>query len=229
MRAKSPSERRTTVDSLTQKMTKNWCTIKLAFISTWHYSLCIYRNFIFRIYSTFERWEVFKTNWIFRWIRFAGTICIREFKSLCSVGLTLTTAISLFDRLQWGVILSSETEIYLTSIERLLEYAKLEPEPSLGIGFNLIQIDIYLFILESYKVNDQKQEKLKFNKKNARNKLNSILFDDKPSPTNNNFSKEGEVCFENFDFNYFTDGPKVLKSLTFTVKPGEKVGIGRLI
>ena len=142
--------------------------------------------------------------------------------------MTLTTAISLFDRLQWGVLLSSETEIHLTSIERLLEYAKLEPEPSLGIGFNLIQIDICLFISESYKVNDQKQEKLKFNKKNARNKLNSI-FDDKPIPSDSNFSKEGEVCFQNFDFNYFTDGPKVLKSINFTVKPGEKVGIGRLI
>ena len=90
-------------------------------------------------------------------------------------------------------------------------------------------IFVYLFISESYKVNDQKQEKLKFNKKNAKNKLNSILFDDKPNPSDNNFSKEGEVCFENFHFNYFTDGPKVLKSMTFTVKPGEKVGIGRLI
>ena len=82
---------------------------------------------------------------------FQGTIFTRSLNSLCSVGLTLTTAISLFDRLQWGIIQSSETEIQLTSIERLLEYAKLEPEPSLGIGFNFfIQIDIFLFISESY-------------------------------------------------------------------------------
>ena len=93
----------------------------------------------------------------------------------------------------------------------------------------LFRLTFVFFISESYKVNDQKQEKLKFNKKNAKNKLNSILFDDKPKPSDNNCSKEGEVCFENFDFNYFTDGPKVLKSMTFTVKPGEKVGIGRLI
>ena len=80
-----------------------------------------------------------------------GTICTDSLKSLCSVGLTLTTAISLFGRLQWGIIQSSETEIHLTSVERLLEYAKLVPEPSLGIGFNfLIQIDIFLFISESY-------------------------------------------------------------------------------
>ena len=80
-----------------------------------------------------------------------GKFCTHSRKSLCSVGLTLTTAISLFDRLQWGIIQSSETEIQLTSIERLLEYAKLEPEPSLGIGFNFfIQIDIFLFISESY-------------------------------------------------------------------------------
>ena len=76
-----------------------------------------------------------------------------KLKSLCSVGLTLTTAISLFDRLQWGIIQSSETEIHLTSIERLLEYAKLEPEPSLGIGFNSIQIHICLFIYKIQNLN----------------------------------------------------------------------------
>ena len=75
-----------------------------------------------------------------------GKICTRSLKFLCSVGLTLTTVISLFDRLQQGIIYSSHTEIHLTSVERLLEYAKLEPEPSLGIGFNFIQIDICLFI-----------------------------------------------------------------------------------
>ena len=48
------------------------------------------------------------------------------------VGLTLTVAQSMLGRLQFGILRLSETEIHLTSIERLLEYAKLDPEPSLG-------------------------------------------------------------------------------------------------
>jgi len=38
--------------------------------------------------------------------------------------------------LQWGIRQLSETENQLTSVERLLEYAKLEPEPSLGPGLS---------------------------------------------------------------------------------------------
>ena len=53
--------------------------------------------------------------------------------------------------LQWGIRQSSETENHLTSIECLLEYAKLEPEPSLAT------------------------DEVKFTRKNAKDKLNSIL------------------------------------------------------
>ena len=56
--------------------------------------------------------------------------------------------------LQWGIRQLSETENHLTSIERLLEYAKLDPEPSLAT--------------------DEKQAKVKFSRKNAKDKLNSI-------------------------------------------------------
>ena len=126
--------------------------------------------------------------------------------------------------LQWGIRQSSETENHLTSIERLLEYAKLEPEPSLAT--------------------DEKQAKVKFTRKNAKDKLNSILSDNDPNDVKTSgktpakstalekiergSSKEGEVSFEKFSFNYYTDGPIVLKSMSLTIRPGEKVGIGKL-
>ena len=52
-----------------------------------------------------------------------------------SVGVTLSTLQTVLCQLQWGVRQLSESENHLTSVERLLEYAKLEPELSLGKGF----------------------------------------------------------------------------------------------
>ena len=145
-------------------------------------------------------------------------------KNNFQVGLALSTAANMLGMLQWGIRQSSETENHLTSIERLLEYAKLEPEPSLAT--------------------DEKQAKVKFTRKNAKDKLNSILSDDDPkdvkmsgkSPAKStalekiekSSSKNGEVSFEKFSFNYYTDGPIVLKSMSLTIRPGEKVGIGKL-
>ena len=34
--------------------------------------------------------------------------------------------------------------------------------------------------------------------------------------------------FENYKFNYFTGGPLVLKGLSLSISPGEKIGIGML-
>ena len=42
------------------------------------------------------------------------------------------------------------------------------------------------------------------------------------------FDREGEVLFKDFDFNYFVDGPLVLRSMNFKIQPGEKIGIGKL-
>ena len=40
--------------------------------------------------------------------------------------------------------------------------------------------------------------------------------------------RQGEISFHNFDFNYFADGPLVLQSMNLDIKPGEKIGIGKL-
>ena len=81
--------------------------------------------------------------------------------------------------------------------------------------------------------NDEKQSKIKFNRKNAKDKLNSILYDDKLEIGDEHHEKDldkaGEVVFDDFDFNYFADGPLVLKSMNFKIQPGEKIGIGKLM
>ena len=80
-------------------------------------------------------------------------------------------------------------------------------------------------------VNDDKQAKVKFNRKSAKDKLNSILYDDKVTEKRfeKDLEREGEILFDNFDFNYFADGPLVLRSMNFQIHPGEKIGIGKLM
>ena len=79
---------------------------------------------------------------------------------------------------------------------------------------------------------DEKQLKIKFNRKNARDKLNSILYGDQlemsEKRSHKEFDRVGEVSFKDFDFNYFADGPLVLRSMNFKIQSGEKIGIGKL-
>jgi ATP-binding cassette subfamily C (CFTR/MRP) protein 4 len=48
-----------------------------------------------------------------------------------SVGLAITQAITLTGLLQWGIRQSAELETQMTSVERVLEYSRIEKEPSL--------------------------------------------------------------------------------------------------
>ena len=79
---------------------------------------------------------------------------------------------------------------------------------------------------------DEKQLKIQFNRKNAKDKLNSILYDDKlemsEKGAHKDFDRDGEVLFKDLDFNYFADGPLVLRSMNFKIQSGEKIGIGKL-
>ena len=66
-----------------------------------------------------------------------------------AVGLSLSTAQVMLGTLQWGIRQLSESENHLTSVERLLEYAKLEPEYSLveGLNYKIIYHMIYMIPL----------------------------------------------------------------------------------
>ena len=104
--------------------------------------------------------------------------------------------------LQWGIRQSSETENYLTSIERVLEYAKLKPEKS--------------------KTSEATKDKLVFNRKTAKNMLNAILSNQK---LKSNTEKDGKVDFKKFRFNYYENGPIILKGLDLKIRTGEKIGV----
>ena len=49
-----------------------------------------------------------------------------------SIGLSLSQAATMLGSIQWAVRQSSEAENYLTSVERIFEYAAMKPEPEIA-------------------------------------------------------------------------------------------------
>ncbi|KAK5646963.1 hypothetical protein RI129_005427 [Pyrocoelia pectoralis] len=95
-----------------------------------------------------------------------------------SVGLVITQSVGIIGLLQWSTRQSAEVENYMTSVERILEYSKIEQEDSV---------------------------------------LNKELPDLWP--------QRGEIKFVGVFLSYFPEVPFVLKDLSFTIKPREKIGI----
>ncbi|XP_066581201.1 probable multidrug resistance-associated protein lethal(2)03659 [Prorops nasuta] len=98
-----------------------------------------------------------------------------------NVGLAITQSIGLTGMFQWGMRQSAELENQMTSVERILEYSKVQSEPPL----------------------ESKPDK-------------------KPS---GEWPKEGKIEFTGVSMRYAPLEPPVLKSLNFTIKPKEKIGI----
>ncbi|PSN47504.1 hypothetical protein C0J52_02254 [Blattella germanica] len=93
------------------------------------------------------------------------------------VGLAITQSIGLLGMLQWGMRQSAELENHMTSVERILEYTRVESEPPL---------------------------------------------ESEPGST---WPAKGEITFDKAMLAYSKDDPPVLKGITFTIRPCEKVGI----
>ena len=125
--------------------------------------------------------------------------------SVGSVGVVLSATSNMLGTLSWGIRQSSEAENNFTSVERIVDYAKLPKEKEDA---------------------DEKQvtEKIRFNRRESKLKISSIL-DSTDKSSENRICQGGKVEFHNFSFKYYDDGEYVLKNLSFTINEGEKIGI----
>ncbi|XP_058800223.1 ATP-binding cassette sub-family C member 4-like [Phymastichus coffea] len=116
------------------------------------------------------------------------------------VGLAITQVMSLTGMIQWGMRQSAEVTNQLMSVERVLEYSELPAEPNLRDGGELAK---------------KKKKKLK---KGEQEKM-QLIEPPKDWPT------YGRVEFKSVYMRYSEDEPPVLKGLTMSIRPSEKVGI----
>lgn len=120
------------------------------------------------------------------------------------IGLAITQCMLLINTLQWGVRQFAELENQMTSVERVLEYSKLQKEP----------------YDSDRQIKDQFDNELK--------ELSEAI------PLTNNkldveipriWPSEGRIEFRNVYLRYDQQGPPVLKDLSFLIKSREKIGI----
>lgn len=96
------------------------------------------------------------------------------------IGLVITQYYGLMGSLQWGMRQWSELENQMTSVERVLEYSKVESEPTRNLPV----------------------EKLP-----------------------KNWPESGKIEFRQVSMRYSVNEPYVLKNLSFTIHPKEKIGV----
>lgn len=95
-----------------------------------------------------------------------------------TVGLAITQIMTLVLAIQWGMRQTAELENNMTSVERIMEYADLEPEEDL--------------IVENHKLDEWPQT--------------------------------GNIEFDNLTMKYSAYSKPTIKSLSFNIKSGEKIG-----
>ena len=110
------------------------------------------------------------------------------------VGTTLTTVNNLLGLLQWGIRQSVETEVNLTSVERLINYAQLPQEKDTADSKEAIaEIKQMTNILESKCL------------------------------ATTSYSYDGSIQFDNVSFRYYDSGPPVLNQLSVSISSNAKL------
>lgn len=111
------------------------------------------------------------------------------------MGLAITQVMALTGMVQWGMRQSAEVTNQLMSVERVLEYTELTPEPNL-------------------------RDKGILAKKKKKAKQESL---DTIAETPKDWPSHGCVEFKGVYMRYAEEEPPVLKGLTLKIKPTEKV------
>ena len=114
--------------------------------------------------------------------------------------MAITQVMGMTGMIQWGMRQSAEVTNQLMSVERVLEYTVLSPEPNLRD--------------KGLVAGKKKSKKIKQEEDN---------FVDPPE----NWPSAGTVEFKHVFLKYSEDDPPVIKGLTLKIKPSEKVGFDK--
>lgn len=130
------------------------------------------------------------------------------------IGLLISQAIVLPGPFQWGVRQLIEIESQMTSVQRVREFSQLKPEEeALGVEGAEQQFRPEQRTRQSSGSDDASDKQRRFTEsyQQASGAISA--------------PREGEVKFTNLSLSYFPDEPPVLRGLSFTIRPREKVGI----
>ena len=110
--------------------------------------------------------------------------------------------------MQWAVRQSSEAENYLTSVERIFEYAALKPEPSKSSDIQLKE--------------DKDEDPTNFNRQDVKAQMRQIV---SLSANDHIDFMNKEIKATNYSYRHSDQTAVVLKQLNFNIQLGEKIGI----
>ena len=125
-----------------------------------------------------------------------------------TIGLSLSQAYTMLGSMQWAVRQSSEAENYLTSVERIFEYAALKPEPSTKFS--------------SDSVGKDDEDSTNFNRQDVKAQMRKIIA---LSENQHVDYMNKTIAVNKYSYRHSGQTAVVLNNLNFTVKLGEKIGI----
>ena len=135
-----------------------------------------------------------------------------------SIGLSLSQTATMLGSIQWAVRQSSEAENYLTSVERIFEYASLRPEPDFAPSSSPDKEPK----VEGPNSDISAAVKFDFDRVKVKEQINQLI--NKSNVEKVDFMKK-EIRAQEYNYRYSKDTALVLKDLNFQIKIGEKIGI----
>ena len=133
------------------------------------------------------------------------------------IGLLISQVVVLPGPFQWGMRQLIEVESQMTSVQRLKEFSELKSESEI---MSVIRAEG-----EEGEGDEDGSEGGGGGRGSSSDKLLASYHSGRVATPMGTPEAEGEVAFVDLSLSYFPDEPPVLKSLSFTIRPREKVGI----